>query len=768
MAFNNTVPDASFRPNLSGYSGQGAFRFWCQKVLPLVYDDSLSYYELLNKVVVYLNNTIADVASAENNIDALNNAYIQLENYVNSYFNSLDVQNEINNKLDAMVNSGEFDELLSPVVAEQIDDVVGEQIGNTVASQISGTVANQIGDVVDDQLVPLANQIIPPSVTSWLNENVDPVGSAVVVDSTLTISGAAADSEATGVAIDEITEYSDNILWADREQNKTENGLTIKIEADGTIYINGTATDDTFIPMLGGANRDSAVLPIGSYMAVGYNVGGSISSTAANAISLRCGTRTNVGASLRAPMNNFSITADARRCFVNITNGITFTNFRIRYAIFSGSSAYEYEPHKTAYDIVTREKSEANEEIAYSGTGTFYPTYYSGDFNNSTGEFTVGGTHTISDMIDAENILSVANNSGTTHLVAVAYYDYANGIYTYAGYENVVDGAIYEINHEHTHIRLYAYDFYSNYDTVVVKTKSYTYKIRDRMDELENKYLDFTPHFEPLVDAQYSRNIGVIGISHRGYHESAPENNIPAYKAAVALGYNYAETDIWFTADNIPVCVHNRHINQDGARNPDGSEIDTPANVVNVDQLTLAQLNAYDWGIYKGSQYAGLGIMTLENFLRYCKRSGLYAFLEIKGTEEYINFTDAQLKSIVTLVNACGMKNSVSYFSFREAYIKKISEYDSTARVGVSYNSHFDTTEIARLVANLRTGSNEVFVLSYYKANAEVNACADNGVPMMVYTIDNANEIINMNKYISGVLSNTLIASRIVYNAENS
>lgn len=34
------------------------FKFWCQKVLPLVYDDSLSYYEVLCKVVDYLNNII--------------------------------------------------------------------------------------------------------------------------------------------------------------------------------------------------------------------------------------------------------------------------------------------------------------------------------------------------------------------------------------------------------------------------------------------------------------------------------------------------------------------------------------------------------------------------------------------------------------------------------------------------------------------------------------------------------------------------------------
>lgn len=35
------------------------FRFWCQKVLPLVYDDSLSYYEVLCKVVDYINELIA-------------------------------------------------------------------------------------------------------------------------------------------------------------------------------------------------------------------------------------------------------------------------------------------------------------------------------------------------------------------------------------------------------------------------------------------------------------------------------------------------------------------------------------------------------------------------------------------------------------------------------------------------------------------------------------------------------------------------------------
>lgn len=36
------------------------FRFWCQKVLPLVYDDSLSYYEVLCRIVKYINDIIGN------------------------------------------------------------------------------------------------------------------------------------------------------------------------------------------------------------------------------------------------------------------------------------------------------------------------------------------------------------------------------------------------------------------------------------------------------------------------------------------------------------------------------------------------------------------------------------------------------------------------------------------------------------------------------------------------------------------------------------
>lgn len=43
-------------------------RYWCQKVLPLVYDDSLSYYELLSKVVAKINEIIDIIDPNEINV----------------------------------------------------------------------------------------------------------------------------------------------------------------------------------------------------------------------------------------------------------------------------------------------------------------------------------------------------------------------------------------------------------------------------------------------------------------------------------------------------------------------------------------------------------------------------------------------------------------------------------------------------------------------------------------------------------------------------
>lgn len=58
------------------YKNLDTFIFWCQKVLPLVYEDSLSYYEILCKVVDYINNMIENQKEFS---DVLNELKSQIE-----------------------------------------------------------------------------------------------------------------------------------------------------------------------------------------------------------------------------------------------------------------------------------------------------------------------------------------------------------------------------------------------------------------------------------------------------------------------------------------------------------------------------------------------------------------------------------------------------------------------------------------------------------------------------------------------------------------
>lgn len=102
-----------FTPTLKPYKHLDNFRIWCQKVLPLVYDDSLSYYEVLCKLSSVMNDMINNQSGMYDDITGLSEAYQQLQNYVNNYFENLDVQEEINNKIDSMVEDGSLEVIIS-------------------------------------------------------------------------------------------------------------------------------------------------------------------------------------------------------------------------------------------------------------------------------------------------------------------------------------------------------------------------------------------------------------------------------------------------------------------------------------------------------------------------------------------------------------------------------------------------------------------------------------------------------------------------------
>lgn len=89
-------------------------RYFCQKVLPLVYDDSISYYEVLGKTTKKLNEVIKAMNDLTENIDdlidgALDNFRKELQNEFDAINNRID---DTNNKITALTGRINADEEL--------------------------------------------------------------------------------------------------------------------------------------------------------------------------------------------------------------------------------------------------------------------------------------------------------------------------------------------------------------------------------------------------------------------------------------------------------------------------------------------------------------------------------------------------------------------------------------------------------------------------------------------------------------------------------
>ena len=134
--------------NISTFS---PFITFCQHVIPLAYDESMSYYETLCALRDYLVNTV--IPAVNNNADAvtelqesytnfistINNKVKELEDYMNNYFENLDVQTEINNKLDEMASDGTLDEIINTQIFGELNNKISglENDNTTIKNDIT-------------------------------------------------------------------------------------------------------------------------------------------------------------------------------------------------------------------------------------------------------------------------------------------------------------------------------------------------------------------------------------------------------------------------------------------------------------------------------------------------------------------------------------------------------------------------------------------------------------------------------------------------------
>ncbi|MSO76654.1 MAG: glycerophosphodiester phosphodiesterase [Alphaproteobacteria bacterium] len=118
---------------------------------------------------------------------------------------------------------------------------------------------------------------------------------------------------------------------------------------------------------------------------------------------------------------------------------------------------------------------------------------------------------------------------------------------------------------------------------------------------------------------------------HRGARALMPENTLPAFQRALAIGVTTLELDVGMTKDGVLVIHHDRRLNPDMTRGPDGEWLLPPTPLLG--SLTLAELKAYDVGTMKpGIAYArqfsnqvavpGTRVPSLAELFQFVRRSG--------------------------------------------------------------------------------------------------------------------------------------------------
>jgi glycerophosphoryl diester phosphodiesterase len=118
--------------------------------------------------------------------------------------------------------------------------------------------------------------------------------------------------------------------------------------------------------------------------------------------------------------------------------------------------------------------------------------------------------------------------------------------------------------------------------------------------------------------------------AHRGGRALMPENTLQSFANALSMGVDTLELDMGVTKDGVVVVSHERGLNPDLARGPDGRYIPTEIPYV---RLTLAEVKQYDVGqIRPGSAYAakfpdqkivpGTRIPTLAEVFALVRKSG--------------------------------------------------------------------------------------------------------------------------------------------------
>ena len=160
------------------------------------------------------------------------------------------------------------------------------------------------------------------------------------------------------------------------------------------------------------------------------------------------------------------------------------------------------------------------------------------------------------------------------------------------------------------------------------------------------------------------KNIVVEG--HRGYCAKYPENTLISFKAALELGVDAIEFDVWLSKDKVPVLMH------------DGMATRTCGVNKHLRDMELSEIKELEPAYTEkfGDTYKGIGVTvpTLEELLIFCKEN----YPNVKLGVEIKEYTEENVDITVALLKKYGFFDTCYFYAFNGRIIKYLYlKYDA-------------------------------------------------------------------------------------------
>ena len=172
-------------------------------------------------------------------------------------------------------------------------------------------------------------------------------------------------------------------------------------------------------------------------------------------------------------------------------------------------------------------------------------------------------------------------------------------------------------------------------------------------------------------------------IAHRGYSDKYPENTIPSFQAALNLGADMIELDVYLSSDNQLVVIHDHSL----SKTTNGSGY--------VWDHTLSELKKLDAGSWFSSKFKNIQIPSLQEVLDIFANKILIN-IEIKYRKSWnLKGYDIE-KEIVDIIVKNDLISSIIISSFEYHILENIRKLNKDINLAYLSDKQEKTTEIIK------------------------------------------------------------------------